>query len=40
MRQGAFLTISFEPQLLKTPIDGQLIDVSKDNGFEESFEQF
>ena len=37
MRQGAFLNISLEPKLIKL---GQLIDIKKDNNFQESFEQF
>ena len=38
MGQGAFLNISFEPQLIKSPI--WPIDICKGNNFPESFEQF
>ena len=37
MRQGASLNISFEPQLIKST---NLINISKGNSFQESFEQF
>ena len=40
MIQGAFLNISFETQLIKVNKCGKLIDISKDNNFNESFEQF
>ena len=39
MRQGTFLNVSFEPQLIVTKL-GQLIDISKGNNFHELFEQF
>ena len=32
--QGAFLNISFEPQIMKSTKLGQLIDISKDNNFQ------
>ena len=37
MKQVAFLNTSFEPQIIKL---GQLLGISKDNSFQESFEQF
>ena len=40
MREGAFLTISFEPQLIKVTKLGQLIDIDKGNNFHGSFKQF
>ena len=39
MRRGAFFNISFEPQLDNSP-NLVLIDISKHNNFEESYEQF
>ena len=40
MKQGTFLTISFEPQLIKSAKLGKLIDISHGNNFQESLEQF
>ena len=38
MRQGEFLNISFEPQLIESPNFGQLIDISIGNNFQKLFE--
>ena len=40
MRQGAFLNVSFEPQLNQVTKLGQLIDISKGDNFKESLEQY
>ena len=38
VRQGAFLNISFQPHLIKSP--NLATDKSKGDNFQESFEQF
>ena len=37
---GAFLNVSFEPQLNQVTKLGQLIDISKGDNFKESLEQY